>query len=126
MRVQLCVRDVCVCVVYVGLERCGAHAKLRVLPWPFMVSRTCWCVCGWAVLFIVVLCVCVCVVCQTDGFTPLYAASHNGHVEVVKALVGAGAAVNHDVREDLVFEYASMCGVWIIACSCSCVCVMCA
>jgi hypothetical protein len=45
--------------------------------------------------------VCVCVVWQTDGFTPLYAASHNGHVEVVRALVGAGAAVNQaDVRDD--------------------------
>jgi len=47
------------------------------------------------------VCLCVCVVCQTEGFTPLYAASHNGHVEVVRALVGAGAAVNQaDVRDD--------------------------
>ena len=36
----------------------------------------------------------VCVVRQTDGFTPLYVASLNGHVEVVRVLVGAGAAVN--------------------------------
>jgi hypothetical protein len=45
--------------------------------------------------------VCPCVVCQTDGRTPLYAASNHGHVEVVTALVGAGAAVNQaKVRED--------------------------
>jgi hypothetical protein len=44
---------------------------------------------------------CVCVAWQTDGWTPLYAASDNGHVEVVMALVGAGAAVNQAaVRED--------------------------
>jgi ankyrin repeat protein len=69
----------------------------------------------------------VCVVWQTDGFTPLYIASQNGQVEAVRALVGAGAAVNQaDVREDLVFGCASVCGVWIAACSCSFVCVMCA
>ena len=42
--------------------------------------------------------VCLCwlafVVVQTDGATPLYLASQNGHVEAVQALVGAGAAVN--------------------------------
>ncbi len=43
----------------------------------------------------------VCVVWQTDGWTPLCIVSHNGHVEVVRALVGAGAAVNQaEVRED--------------------------
>ncbi len=31
---------------------------------------------------------------QTDGRTPLHAASHAGHVEVVKALLAGGAAVN--------------------------------
>ncbi len=41
------------------------------------------------------------VVLQTDGGTPLYVASQNGHVEVVRALVGAGAAVNQAwVRDD--------------------------
>ncbi len=38
---------------------------------------------------------------QTDGVTPVYAASQNGHVEVARALVGAGAAVNQArVRDD--------------------------
>jgi hypothetical protein len=36
----------------------------------------------------------VCVVWKTDGATPLYIASQEGHDEVVRALVGAGAAVN--------------------------------
>ena len=31
---------------------------------------------------------------QTDGATPLYIASQEGHVEAVRALVGLGAAVN--------------------------------
>ena len=31
---------------------------------------------------------------QTDGTTPLYTASREGHVEAVKALVELGAAVN--------------------------------
>ena len=42
----------------------------------------------------IVGCVRVSGVWQTNGCTPLYVASHNGHVEVVRALVGAGAAVN--------------------------------
>jgi ankyrin repeat protein len=43
----------------------------------------------------------VCVVRQTGGFTPLCATSENGHAEVVRALVEAGAAVNQaDVRDD--------------------------
>ncbi len=51
-------------------------------------------------------CVFVCVVWQTDGWTPLSAASLDGQVEVVRALVGAGAAVNQAaVRED-------WCGCW--------------
>ena len=50
--------------------------------------------------FINVLCVRVCAIWQTDGYTPLYAASRNGHVEIVRALVGAGVAVNQaNVRE---------------------------
>jgi hypothetical protein len=37
---------------------------------------------------------------QTDGRTPLFVASQNGHVQVVRALLGAGAAVNQaTVRE---------------------------
>ncbi len=31
---------------------------------------------------------------QTGGRTPLHAASHAGHVQVVKALLAGGAAVN--------------------------------
>ena len=34
------------------------------------------------------------VLSQTDGATPLLTASHAGHVEVVKALLVGGAAVN--------------------------------
>ncbi len=37
---------------------------------------------------------------QSDGATSLFMASENGHVDVVGALVGAGAAVNQaDVRD---------------------------
>jgi hypothetical protein len=36
----------------------------------------------------------VCLVGQTDGCTPLLVASQNGHMDVMRALVGAGAAVN--------------------------------
>ncbi len=50
--------------------------------------------CEWVVWAIIVLCIRLCVVRQADGRTPLYIASLNGHVEVVRALVGAGAAVN--------------------------------
>ena len=40
---------------------------------------------------------------QGAGYTPLFAASWNGHVVVVRALVGAGAAVNQvTVRVDWV------------------------
>ncbi len=35
-----------------------------------------------------------CIVVQTDGATPLYVASQNGHVDAVRALLDAGAAVN--------------------------------
>jgi hypothetical protein len=46
-------------------------------------------------------CVRMSVVRQSNGDTPLYAASENGHVEVVRALVAAGAAVNQaKVRDD--------------------------
>ena len=46
-------------------------------------------------------CVRVSAAVQTDGRTPLYVASQKGNVEVVRALMGAGAAVNQArVRED--------------------------
>jgi hypothetical protein len=46
---------------------------------------------------------------QTRGSTPLLIASHNGHVEVARALVGAGAAVNQAmVRDDCVGSSCSV------------------
>jgi ankyrin repeat protein len=42
----------------------------------------------------IVRCFYVAAACQTDGTTPLYIASLHGHVEAVRALVEAGAAVN--------------------------------
>ncbi len=80
--------------------------------------------CEWVVWAIVVLCVCVCAVWQTDGATPLCAASQEGHVEVVRALVRAGAAVNQAaVREDLGGCWCSGVRWWLDvgfkACACS-------
>ena len=54
----------------------------------------------------IVGCVRVSGVWQTNGCTPLYVASDNGHVEVVRALVGAGAAVNQATVRD------GCCGCW--------------
>ena len=74
-------------------------------------------------------CVSVCVVWQTDGWTPLYAASDNGHVEVVRTLVGAGAAVNQaTVCEDLggcwyLGAWIVGCGIAACACAALCACV---
>jgi len=36
----------------------------------------------------------LCLCGQTNGASPLFIASNNGHVEVVRALVELGAAVN--------------------------------
>ena len=33
-----------------------------------------------------------------DGWTPLLSASHNGHLEIVKSLIEAGANVNHTAK----------------------------
>jgi hypothetical protein len=76
-----------------------------------------------------VWCVCMSGVWQANGGTPLYAASQNGHVEVVRALVGAGAAVNQArVRDDcggcwcsVVAAGVRLCVsgmVWSAACKC--------
>jgi hypothetical protein len=74
----------------------------------------------------------VCVAWQTDSFTPLYVASEKGHVEVVRALVVAGAALNQaTVREDLSRCWCSGVRGWLdvgsqharaalCACVCSC------
>jgi hypothetical protein len=46
-------------------------------------------------MLVQLLCMCgVCGLVQADGATPMYIASVYGNVEVVRALVGAGAAVN--------------------------------
>jgi hypothetical protein len=66
------------------------------VPSPLMLSRMGWCV-GLHVRVlcaVIARCACVSSAWQTDGTTPLYLASQNGHVEVVRALVGAGAAMN--------------------------------
>ena len=51
---------------------------------------------------------------QDDGWTPLHVASVNGHVDAVRALLGAGAALNQGaaVSED---------GGAVYACACECV-----
>ena len=57
----------------------------------------------------IVFCVRMSAAAQTSGATPLLMASQNGHVEVVRVLVGAGASVNQaKVRDDF--------GLW---CSCN-------
>ena len=33
-----------------------------------------------------------------NGWTPLVIASHNGHLEIVKSLIEAGANVNHTTK----------------------------
>ncbi len=74
---------------------------------------------SWVSCAIIVLWVRLYVVWQTDGCTPLYAASGNGHVEVVRALVGAGAAVNQAAVRDDVLVVAFSGVVWSAACVCS-------
>jgi hypothetical protein len=44
---------------------------------------------------------------QSGGATPLFAASKHGHIEVVRALVGAGA----DVNQAHVRDYNGMRGI---------------
>ncbi len=52
----------------------------------------------------------VCVVWQTHSWTPLLAASDNGHVEVVRALVGANAVVN---QRDVGDRWGDCC-CWVV------------
>ena len=60
-------------------------------------------------------CVRVSAAVQTSGSTPLYIASQNGHVEVVRALVVTGAAVNQaKVREDWGGCWCSGVRVWLV------------
>jgi hypothetical protein len=70
------------------------------------------------------LCACVCVgkawrcdvyiVChvvfQTDGAAPVLVACQNGHEECVRALLGAGAAVNHQATVCCARSMARRCG----------------
>ena len=85
--------------------------------------------CEWVVCAPSLCCVSVCAVWQTNDWSPLCAASHNGHVEVVRALVGAGAAVNQAaVREDWSGCWCSGVRGWLVfgsqrvrAALCSCV-----
>jgi hypothetical protein len=80
------------------------------------------------------VCLCVCVAWQTDGWTPLYVASEKRHVEVVRALVGAGAAVNQaTVCEDLGGCWCSGVRGWLdvgsqhactALCACVCLCLL--
>jgi hypothetical protein len=56
----------------------------------------------------------VCVSEQTDGASPLLAACKRGHVEVVGALLGAGAAVN----QAMVRDHWILCQSPVVACVC--------
>ena len=51
-------------------------------------------------MFIPKWCVCVipCVLLSQDGITALYAASQEGHLPVVEALLEANAAVNQQTK----------------------------
>jgi hypothetical protein len=66
---------------------------------PAVWRLSCWAaVDTWGVSCVCLACVHVCCACareQTDGTTPLITASLKGHVEVVRALVDGGTAVNH-------------------------------
>ena len=67
--------------------------------------------CGWVLWALILWCVFVCVVWQTYGWAPLYVASEEGHVQVVRALVEAGAPLNQA-------DVGDHCGD---CCCCSCV-----
>jgi ankyrin repeat protein len=56
---------------------------------------------------------------QADGWTPLLEASWNGHVDAVRALIGAGAAVNHVAVS--VYGRAEERGVFVYGVRCICV-----
>ena len=104
-RAALCA---CVCLCFLGVRgdremrcSCSASSCAEAVD-AEQDALMCVIACEWVVWAIMVLCVRVCAVWQTDGATPLYIASEKGHDEVVRALVGAGAAVNQAaVRGDL-------------------------
>ncbi len=116
--VQLCMH-VCACGVRAALGsgrvRGGGEGMQRM---PSHRGSSCWAGrvdvydCVREVLWAMIVgCARVSGVWQTDGYTPLYIASQHGHVEVVRALVGAGAAVNQAwVRDDCGGSWCSM--VW--------------
>jgi hypothetical protein len=56
-------------------------------------------------------CACVCGLWQTDGQTPLFVASQNGHVAVVKALVKARATVDQATVCDCM-PLSAACRLW--------------
>lgn len=89
MMMMMCCWCVCVCVRVILAEGCAVSP--RCVVWQ---GGACCCM-AWVEVDVCRLSACMrCVWVQTDGATPLYAASWNGHVEVVHVLVKLGASVS--------------------------------